>query len=57
MLDGRYDKSRGQTDNTTRNNTNFNLINSVYKHSNNYFNYRTLNYNKSFSKNFPNSFV
>ena len=50
-------KNRGQTDNTARNNTNFNLINPVYKHSNNYFNYRTLNYNKSFSKDFPNSFV
>lgn len=36
-IDGRYDKNRGQTDNTSMNPTNFNLINPVYNQQDNYF--------------------
>jgi len=57
MLDGRYDKNINQTDNTQMTTVTFNKLNSVYSQQNNYFNYRTLNYNKIFIKDFPNSLI
>ena len=57
MLDGRYDKFRNQTDSTLVTGDVFNKINPVYSQENNYFNYRTLNYNKTFSKEFPNTLI
>ena len=57
MLDGRYDKNRNQTDSTQMTPVTFNKLNSVYSQQNNYFNYRTLNYNKIFVKDFPNSLI
>ena len=57
MLDGRYDKNRNQTDSTQMTPVTFNKLNSVYSQQNNYFNYRTLNYNKIFIKDFPNSLI
>lgn len=53
-LDGRYDKNRGQLDNTTMTPTNFNLMNTVYNQSNNYFIYHGLNTDKDVENNFPN---
>ena len=40
-IDGRYDRNRGLTDNTTITPKNFNLFNEVYSQQNNYFNYST----------------
>lgn len=42
-LDGRYDRNRGLTDNTTITDTNFNLINQSYTQSNNFFTFTSLN--------------
>lgn len=42
-IDGRYDRNRGQYDNTSMRPTNFNLINEVYSQRDNYFNYRIFN--------------
>lgn len=41
-LDGRYDRNRGLSDNTTITNANFNLINRSYTQSNNFFRYTPL---------------
>lgn len=41
-LDGRYDRNRGEVDNTIMSPINFNLLNTVYTQSNNFFNYRIL---------------
>lgn len=54
-IDGRYDRNRGQTSNLSITPNNFNLINSVYSQSNNFFNYRTINPNKLNLDNFHNS--
>lgn len=54
-IDGRYDKNRGQTSNLVMTPENFNLINPVYTQKNNFFNYRTLNYNKYSLDYFPNT--
>lgn len=42
-IDGRYDRNRGQYDNTSMRPTNFNHMNEVYSQKNNYFNYRIFN--------------
>ena len=42
-IDGRYDRNRGQYDNTSMRPTNFNLINEVYSQRDNYFSYRIFN--------------
>lgn len=39
-LDGRYDRNRGQIDNTMMSPENFNLLNPVYNQTNNFFTYR-----------------
>ena len=54
-LDGRYDKNRGQTSNFAITPENFNKLNEVYSQDNNFFNYRSLNYNKLYLDNFHNS--
>ena len=41
-LDGRYDRNRGQQDNTNMSPENFNLFNEVYSQDNNYFTYTRL---------------
>lgn len=41
-LDGRYDRNRGQQDNTNMSPENFNLFNEVYNQNNNYFTYTRL---------------
>lgn len=41
-IDGRYDRNRGEVDNTVMSPINFNLLNPVYTQSNNFFNYRIL---------------
>ena len=45
-LDGRYDRNRGQSDNTIMSPSNFNLINSAYTQDNNYYTYNYLEYKK-----------
>lgn len=42
-LDGRYDRNRGQVNNTQVNPTNFNLLNTVYSQLDNFFSYQLLN--------------
>ena len=56
-IDGRYDRNRGLIDNTTMSPTNFNLLNTVYSQENNFFTYRSLNYNKYTTSNFNNSIL
>lgn len=41
-LDGRWDKNRGQMDNTYMTASNFNQLNPVYSQEDNYFNYKRL---------------
>ena len=54
-IDGRYDRNRGQTSNLAITPTNFNLINDIYTQKNNFFTYRTLNYNRFTLDYFPNT--
>jgi hypothetical protein len=54
-IDGRYDRNRGQTSNSSITPENFNLMNDVYSQPNNFFNYRTINPNKLNLDNFHNS--
>lgn len=53
-LDGRYDRNRGLSDNTTITNANFNLINKSYTQSNNFFTYTTLDEDASTLNKFAN---
>jgi hypothetical protein len=41
-IDGRYDRNRGQVNNTNMSPRNFNLLNQVYSQVNNFFTYRIL---------------
>jgi len=41
-LDGRYDRNRGQVNNTYMNPANFNRLNNVYSQRDNFFNYTIL---------------
>jgi hypothetical protein len=54
-LDGRYDKNRGNKDNTYINNTNFNQFNKIYSQRNNFFSYTTRNSNLLVNEYFPNT--
>ena len=56
-IDGRYDRNRGQKDNTTMHPTNFNLINTVYSQQDNYFTYRILDDDFYKINHFPNQFT
>lgn len=53
-IDGRYDRNRGQLNNTMMSPLNFNLLNPVYSQANNFFSYKILD--KEFYKmtQFPN---
>ena len=55
--DGRYDNLRGNPNISYIDNTKFNLVNTVYSQKNNYFTYSSLNYNKSYVKDFPTSII
>lgn len=53
-LDGRYDKNRGQSDNTYITPQNFNLLNPVYSQRDNFFNYRKTDRDKDTTVSYPN---
>jgi len=54
-IDGRYDRNRGLVNNLNMSPTNFNLFNPVYSQSNNYFTFRTIDYERYSNSLFPNS--
>ena len=56
-IDGRYDTKRGQADNTTVTNTNFNLLNKAYTQEDNFFTYHYLDPNDYALENFPNQII
>lgn len=53
-IDGRYDRNRGQTDNTNMSPQNFNLLNPVYGQVNNFFSYKILDDDFYKLNSFPN---
>ena len=53
-IDGRYDKNRGQVDNTTMSPVNFNKINDVYSQQDNYFTARKLDTEDVKGLRYPN---
>ncbi len=53
-LDGRYDRNRGQTDNTNMHPRNFNLLNPVYSQQNNFFTSRKIDTEGRESLRYPN---
>lgn len=52
-IDGRYDRNRGQIDNTMMSPVNFNLFNPVYSQKDNFFNYKMID-EKDDSKKYSN---
>lgn len=54
-IDGRYDRNRGELNNTSMTPQKFNLINPIYTQKNNFFTYRSLNYDRFNLDNFPNT--
>ena len=53
-LDGRYDKNRGQIDNTNMSPQNFNLLNPVYTQKDNFFTYKKSDIDNSANLQYPN---
>lgn len=53
-IDGRYDRNRGQTNNTNIRPNIFNLINPVYSQQDNFFNYQRLGIDKRDMITYPN---
>lgn len=53
-IDGRYDRNRGQLDNTNMSPINFNLFNPVYSQRDNFFTYRILDDDYYKLNQFPN---
>lgn len=53
-IDGRYDRNRGQLDNTNMSPINFNLMNPVYSQLNNFYNYKILDSKFYLNNSFPN---
>ena len=53
-LDGRYDRNRGQQDNTNMHPKNFNLLNPVYSQRNNFFTYKCLLPDPEENQRYPN---
>ena len=53
-IDGRYDRNRGQHDNTNMSPQNFNLLNPVYSQLNNFFTYRIQDEDYYERKEYPN---
>lgn len=56
-IDGRYDRNRGQLDNTSMSPINFNLFNPVYSQKDNFFTYRILDDDFYKLNQFPNQFT
>ena len=54
-LDGRYDRNRGLNSNLAVTPTNFNLMNSVYNQTNDFFTYHDIDHEKMDINLFPNS--
>ena len=54
-LDGRYDRNRGQVNNTLMTPKNFNLLNPAYSQSNNFYKYHGVNLEDFSLDDFPNS--
>jgi hypothetical protein len=54
-IDGRYDRNRGLVNNLSVSPTNFNLFNPVYSQKNNFFTFRTIDYERYNINYFPNS--
>ena len=55
--DGRYDRNRGQIDNTTMSPQNFNLMNSAYSQKDNFFTYRISNTDTQKNNKYPNQVI
>jgi hypothetical protein len=53
-LDGRYDKNRGQIDNTNMSPQNFNLLNPVYTQQDNFFSYKKSDTDTNEDLKYPN---
>ena len=53
-LDGRYDKNRGQVDNTNMRPEIFNLLNPAYSQENNFFSYRRVEHDEAEKGSYPN---
>lgn len=53
-IDGRYDRNRGQVNNTMMSPLNFNLMNLVYSQRDNFFNYRIQDADYYKNKSYPN---
>lgn len=53
-IDGRYDKNRGLKSNLVYSPENYNKINPIYNQDNNFFTYRTKDYNKAEHYNYNN---
>lgn len=56
-IDGRYDTRRGQADNSTVLNTNFNLLNKAYTQEDNFFSYHYLDSEDYSIDDFPNQLI
>ena len=56
-IDGRYDRNRGNTDNTYINNTNFNLFNPIYNQKDNFFPQKGIDSSKFSQNKFPNHLI
>ena len=54
-IDGRYDRNRGKLSNLYTTPVNFNLLNTAYSQTDNFFTYRSTNSNKLSGTNFPNT--
>lgn len=53
-IDGRYDRNRGQTDNTNMSPQNFNILNPVYTQQNNFFSSKIANTDNESTLHYPN---
>lgn len=56
-IEGRYDNRRGMADNTTVNETNFNLLNKAYTQDDNFFTYQYLDSDDFNVSHFPNQII
>jgi hypothetical protein len=56
-LEGRYDRNRGQINNTNMSTINFNLMNPAYTQLDNFFNYKVLQEDSYKLNEFPTQFT
>ena len=56
-IDGRYDRNRGQIDNTNMSPQNFNLMNLAYSQRDNFFSYKMTEEDKRANHHYPNMIV